>query len=166
LVLGGDWLHANGLLGGLCKRLGITTPATPIELERPSDSEIKASSKYRQHLIDDLIWASAAKVNHKLVRFDKMGTWTPKRQHHDWRIELAAAFQEEAHQKLFQEADVTLPGEYWEYRDVFQPGGASGLPPHRKGFDHAIETEPDAMPPNLPQYGLSELELQATRDKI
>jgi hypothetical protein len=40
------------------------------------------------------------------------------------------------------------------------------LPPHREECDHAIDIEPSVQPPNWPQYGLSELELQATRDKI
>jgi hypothetical protein len=40
------------------------------------------------------------------------------------------------------------------------------LPPHREGFDHVIDIELSAQPPNWPQYGLFELKLQATRDKI
>jgi hypothetical protein len=112
-------------------------------------------------VINDLVRASAARVNYK---------WgPPKEKKHrrfdDWRIELATAFHEEPDLKLFKE-DVVLPTEYWEYRDVFQPADLMKLPPHREGFDHAIDIEPGILSSNLPQYRLSALELQAVRYKI
>lgn len=40
------------------------------------------------------------------------------------------------------------------YSSVFCDDSASGITPKRAG-DHAIETEPDAKPPNRPLYQLS-----------
>ena len=167
LVLGSDWLRANGLLDDLCKRLGIKDAKAPPKIEPLRESEIKINSEYRQCLINDLTRVSTARVNYKWEP-PKERKYRPlnRRKFDDWRIELAAAFHDNPDSMLFREGDFTLPTEYWEYRDVFQPENNTKLPPHREGFDHAIDIEPSAQPPNRPQYRLSELELQATRDKI
>ena len=167
LVLGSDWLRANGLLDDLCKRLGIKDAKAPQKIEPLRESEIKINSEYRQCLINDLTRVSTARVNYKWEP-PKERKYRPlnRRKFDDWRIELAAAFHDNPDSMLFREGDFTLPTEYWEYRDVFQPENNTKLPPHREGFDHAIDIEPSAQPPNRPQYRLSELELQATRDKI
>jgi hypothetical protein len=71
-----------------------------------------------------------------------------RRKFDDWRIELAAAFREKPDLMLSRDGEFTLLVEYWEYRDVFQSENNMKLPPHREGFDHAIDIEPSAQPPN------------------
>jgi uncharacterized membrane protein len=56
----------------------------------------------------------------------------------------------------------SLPEQYQEFRQVFEPQMAESLPPHRE-FDHAIDLKDGEQPPWGPIYALSGTELEALR---
>ncbi|KAK9329108.1 hypothetical protein V1520DRAFT_356293 [Lipomyces starkeyi] len=63
--------------------------------------------------------------------------------------------------------DTELPDDYVDFQDVFADSNYSaGLPPHREGFDHAIELIPGKTPPNRTLYHQSEWELRITKEQI
>ena len=60
----------------------------------------------------------------------------------------------------------SLPTEYAEFADVFEPKNSQKLPPHRPGVDHEIPLMPNAKPVYSSIYNLSETELNALKDYI
>ena len=60
----------------------------------------------------------------------------------------------------------SLPTEYAEFADVFEPKNSQKLPPHRPGVDHEIPLMPNAKPVYSSIYNLSETELKALKDYI
>jgi hypothetical protein len=60
----------------------------------------------------------------------------------------------------------SVPVEYAEFADVFEPKNAQKLPPHRPGVDHEIPLVADAKPVFGSIYNMSETELQFLKDYI
>jgi hypothetical protein len=60
----------------------------------------------------------------------------------------------------------SIPVEYAEFADVFEPKNAQKLPPHRPGIDHEIPLVPDAKPVFGSIYNMSESELKFLKDYI
>ena len=58
-----------------------------------------------------------------------------------------------------------VPEQYRDFLDVFSPGEAKELPPHRP-YDIKIETEGEKMPPIGKLYNMSEVELKALKEYI
>ncbi|OJT10654.1 Transposon Tf2-12 polyprotein [Trametes pubescens] len=59
-----------------------------------------------------------------------------------------------------------VPDKYHPYADVFSPIDVEKLPPHRPGFDAAIEVEDGASPPFGPLYHLSKTERALVLDYV
>ncbi len=59
-----------------------------------------------------------------------------------------------------------VPPKYHEYASVFSPVDVEKLPPHREGFNMAIELEDGKQPPFGPLYHLSTLERQTLFDYV
>ncbi|CDO76069.1 hypothetical protein BN946_scf184814.g2 [Trametes cinnabarina] len=59
-----------------------------------------------------------------------------------------------------------IPDKYHAYADAFSPIEVEKLPPHRPGFDAAIELEDGASPPFGPLYHLSEAERAQVLDYV
>ncbi|CAD6885025.1 unnamed protein product, partial [Tilletia caries] len=64
--------------------------------------------------------------------------------------------------EYLQQVKNHVPVEYHDLLDAFSKAKADTLPPHRS-HDHAIDLEPDTIPPFGPIYSLSDLELAALR---
>ncbi|GAW09151.1 retrotransposon nucleocapsid protein [Lentinula edodes] len=64
-----------------------------------------------------------------------------------------------------EELKKSIPIQYQNYLDVFSPGEARTLPPHRP-YDIKIETEGDAIPPIGKLYNMSEKELKSLKEYI
>ncbi|KAK9310973.1 hypothetical protein V1524DRAFT_371902 [Lipomyces starkeyi] len=169
LILGRDWLDEAGLLNTLIERLGILdrpeglipTPKTKIELQEDIDNDDQ-----RQDIIDAMI---------RTARISVIDGWKPylldmeifaPQKYGDWKMALAAVLNADQSPGVISEGGVELPQVYRDLEDVFRPEKTAGLPRHRPGFDHEFELEPGAVPPNLPQFHMSEFELQVTKDKI
>jgi hypothetical protein len=60
----------------------------------------------------------------------------------------------------------SLPAEYAEFADVFEPKNAQKLPPHRPGIDHEIPLVPNAKPVFGSIYNMSESELLFLKEYI
>jgi hypothetical protein len=60
----------------------------------------------------------------------------------------------------------SVPEEYAEFADVFEPKNAQKLPPHRPGVDHEIPLVADAKPVFGSIYNMSETELKLLKDYI
>jgi hypothetical protein len=60
----------------------------------------------------------------------------------------------------------SVPVEYAEFADVFEPKNAQKLPPHRPGVDHEIPLVADAKPIFGSIYNMSETELKLLKDYI
>jgi hypothetical protein len=60
----------------------------------------------------------------------------------------------------------SVPVEYAEFADVFEPKNAQKLPPHRPGVDHEIPLIADAKPVFGSIYNMSETELQFLKEYI
>ena len=60
----------------------------------------------------------------------------------------------------------SLPAEYAEFADVFEPKNSQKLPPHRPGVDHEIPLVPNSKPVYGSIYNLSETELKALKEYI
>ena len=68
-------------------------------------------------------------------------------------------------QKDEEEIFKHVPEKYRDFLDMFSPGEAKILPPHRP-YDLKIETEGDSAPPFGKLYNMSEKELKALKDYI
>ena len=60
----------------------------------------------------------------------------------------------------------SVPDEYAEFADVFEPKNSQKLPPHRHGVDHEIPLVPNSKPVYGSIYNLSETELKTLKDYI
>ncbi|KAF8830708.1 hypothetical protein HHX47_DHR2000968 [Lentinula edodes] len=72
---------------------------------------------------------------------------------------------EESKRQETEELKKSIPVQYQDYLDVFSPGEARTLPPHRP-YDIKIETEGDAIPPIGKLYNMSEKELKSLKEYI
>ena len=83
----------------------------------------------------------------------------------DAQREVTEAEKEVMRQKEREELEKHVPVQYRDYMDVFSPGEARELPPHRP-YDIRIDTEADAMPNIGKLYNMSGPELKALKDYI
>ncbi|CEH12606.1 retrotransposon nucleocapsid protein [Ceraceosorus bombacis] len=63
------------------------------------------------------------------------------------------------------DAKTLVPAKYHEFLDVFDPGGAARLSPHRS-FDHKIDLLPGATPPDRPLYPCSAAQLAELKEYL
>ncbi|KAK9481476.1 hypothetical protein V1527DRAFT_384293, partial [Lipomyces starkeyi] len=144
LFLGADWMREIGLLDSIEKKLGIIKDSAE---SRDEGTIVEARDDYedRQDTIDDIMRCAS-------VRMDR--SWTPFRlrgqpssqvnsplarqtKHENLGVELASARKD-----VQEEEKPRVPDEYSDFDDVFAettPSDDFKLPPHREGFDHAIE---------------------------
>ncbi|KAK9249972.1 hypothetical protein V1507DRAFT_395373, partial [Lipomyces tetrasporus] len=174
LVLGADWMGEVGLLDSIAKKLGIVTASVEGAGSKDDDRNADDKEDYedRQEAINDMTMCASVKVDRRWTPFQPreqrsspVNFPSPRQtEQEDLKVELASAMNEAQ-----KDATPRIPEEYADFSDIFAGTTSADdfkLPPHRAGFDHAIELLPGKTPPNRPQFHQSELELAVTKKQI